>query len=144
MLVSLVAIILNTDIIYSHLFLSMIANNIFPASPLSFVLYLMVVMLRINNHLTDECAEIVMAFLNAALNLANDPYRFPKKIITLTRRDQAQKVFCNGITYYTVYVLHAIKCIYLHPPKNTAITSQKFCQIEQLLLAMKVCMKSRP
>lgn len=97
----------------------MIANNIFPASPLSFVLYLMVVMLRINNHLTDECAEIVMAFLNAALNLANDPFRFPKKIITLTRRDQAQKVFCNGITYYTV----CPTCHQMYLPTS----SKKYC-----------------
>ena len=60
----------------------------------------MMIMMLQGRHLADDCAEIVMLFLNMVLTHLELDYRFPKKLSTFIARMDYQGKFYNGITQY--------------------------------------------
>ncbi|KAG1438058.1 hypothetical protein G6F56_012806 [Rhizopus delemar] len=76
--------------------------SLFPSEPIAFIFVMMIMMLQ-GRHLSDECAEIVMLFLNMALTHLELDYRFPKKLATFITRMDYQGRFYSGITIYVSY-----------------------------------------
>ncbi|KAG1440807.1 hypothetical protein G6F56_011765 [Rhizopus delemar] len=73
--------------------------SLFPSEPIAFIFVMMIMMLQ-GRHLSDDCAEIVMLFLNMALTHLELDYRFPKKLATFITRMDYQGRFYSGITMY--------------------------------------------
>lgn len=70
-------------------------------SPLVDVLSAMVNMLYIND-ITVSCIEKVFRFLNVALIVMNEEYRFPRKLTTFLKRQNFEQRFYKGLVYYDV------------------------------------------
>ncbi|KAG1443474.1 hypothetical protein G6F56_010662 [Rhizopus delemar] len=87
--------------------------SFFPLEPVAFIFVMMIMMLQ-GRHLTDEAAQIVMLFLNMALNHLDLEYRFPKKLSTFIARMDYQGRFYSGITQYVsckdCHHIHKLPC----------------------------------
>ncbi|CAO3675234.1 unnamed protein product [Rhizopus stolonifer] len=86
----------------------------------------MMIMMLQGRHLTDEAAEIVMLFLNMALNHLDLEYRFPKKLSTFIARMDYQGRFYSGITQYVT----CTDCHHIHalPSEQEERKKNRYCK----------------
>ena len=99
--------------------------SFFPLEPVAFIFVMMIMMLQ-GRHLTDEAAQIVMLFLNMALNHLELEYRFPKKLSTFIARMDYQGRFYNGITQY----ISCKDCHHIHelPNEQEERKTNRYCR----------------
>ncbi|CAO3644833.1 unnamed protein product [Mucor hiemalis] len=79
-----------------------------PMEPLSLLFVIMMHML-IGRYIADEGAEIIMAFLNVALALVKNAFRFPVKLSTFVNNSRFEERACPGMrTYVSCITCHSI------------------------------------
>ncbi|CAO3657030.1 unnamed protein product [Mucor hiemalis] len=95
-----------------------------PMEPFTFVA-VMLMHLLIGHCITDEFAEIIMAFLNVLLYFAGKTYRFPVKVCTFKSNSRLEERVCSGLTTY----VSCTQChsIYDIPGSNNERDQRKKC-----------------
>ncbi|KAI9326478.1 hypothetical protein BD770DRAFT_450006 [Pilaira anomala] len=111
-------------------FAPFVDNTAIPTDPLSLCLFLMVVTLY-GRYLTDEGIEIVMAFLNVALEICGSPFRFPKKVAAFIVRCQlAERVHHSIKEYVSCKICHAVHA-YSTPTEKQRLLNEHTCSSKE-------------
>lgn len=95
-------------------------NSAFPTEPVSFLMFIMVVLLYSKAFITNnEGLEIVMMFLNQILILTNHVYRFPVRVHTLERwADLNNRVYHGSQSYVSCSTCHAMYPVEVNRSRN--------------------------
>lgn len=73
------------------------------------ILFVLMMHMLIGRFITDQCAEILMAFLNVALSLGGNQYRFPVKLTTFKNNSRFEENACSGLrTYVSCISCHSV------------------------------------
>ena len=116
-------------------YLVFLTRLIFLPSPWQFLFVFMMNML-IGSYLTDECAEIIMAFLNVALTLAGQIYRFPSKLITFRSKCRFEEQACSGVkTFVSCVSCHSL---YTIPDDNESRRLNSRCILKNVFQRLGV------
>ena len=90
-------------------------------------------------YLTDEGIEIVLAFLNVALEICGSPFRFPKKVAAFIARCQlAERVHHSIKEYVSCKICHAVHA-YSTPAEKQRLLNEHTCSSKEPFLNSVRC-----